>query len=64
MNQKNNLMFFPENPDQIEEYVEQILHHTLKEDYDTEKLILYTFLKMAFGTGMPADEICPSSIQA
>ena len=55
-------MFFPEKNEEIETYVESILAHTLKSDYETEKLVLFSFLKMMFGTGMPSDENCPSSL--
>lgn len=61
-NTTHNLIFFPEKREEIEEYVEKLLNYTLKENYETEKLILYTFLQMAFATKISTEDPCPASI--
>ena len=38
-------MFFPEKSEEIESYVESILAHTLKNDYETEKLVLWKMVR-------------------
>ena len=61
-NDSAKLMFFPSCTEEIESYIETLLSNTLKENYETEKLILFSLVNVIFSTNMPADERCPNTI--
>lgn len=55
-------IFFPQRKEEIEKYTETILSHTLKTNYETEKLLLFSFLNMMFGANLGTEDICPAHL--
>ena len=57
-----NLKYFPENKDEILEYVEVLLSNTLKSNYEKEKLLLHSVIYMMFCSPLPKEELTPHTV--
>jgi ATP-dependent Clp protease ATP-binding subunit ClpX len=55
-------IFFPQRKEEIENYVETLLNITLKSNYETEKLLLFSFLNMMFCSHKGIEDMCPAHL--
>ena len=57
----NKITYFPQTRDEIEEYVVSILDYSLKNDYESEKLLLFSIINLLFDTPQQFD-VCPQAL--